>query len=208
MSSIPITRIAYQERQEKLKLAAQALTLLEKKQTVLLEEIRKSANQFLAETTSMAQITNRARYALSQAEAVLGEAAVRSVAFSSKRSLPLEIRYENMMGVRVPDIHLKHGIEDQIRKYALTNTSLLIDEVAETSSAEVHALIRLANRELRLKKLMDEYRRTFRRLKTIETILIPRLKRESEWIRVNLEERERGDYYRLKRAKRQLKMNN
>jgi len=48
---------------------------------------------------------------------------------------------------------------------------------------------------------MEEYQRTFRRLKTIENRIIPRLKREIAWIQLNLEERERTDFYRLKRIK-------
>jgi V/A-type H+-transporting ATPase subunit D len=83
----------------------------------------------------------------------------------------------------------------------LTNTSVLVDEVADSARAGIDALVRLANRELRLKRLMEEYQRTFRRLKTIENRILPRLRKEIAWIQLNLEERERTDFYRLKRMK-------
>ena len=202
MSKVQATRMAYQSRQKKGILAARAVKLLEQKQTVLLNEIRRSADLFLSESSNLAQISNRARYALSQAEAVLGEKTLGSFAISNKQSFPIDIRSENIMGVDIPDIQVERNTKEPIRNYGLTNTSLLVDEVAETASTEIHALIRLANRELRLRRLLDEYRRTSRRLNAIEQHLIPKLAQESTWIKMSLEERERGEYYRLKRAKK------
>jgi H(+)-transporting ATP synthase subunit D len=201
MANIPITRQSYLIRTKKIVLAEQAARLLEQKQSVLLLEIRKSADQFLAETTSLAQFCTRTRYAVSHAEAVLGEEDLRYIAISGKRSLPIEISSDTIMGIRIPNIYLSQAITDFPRTYALSNTSMLVDEVVTSARAEIHALVRLANRELRLKRLMEEYQRTFRRLKTIENRIIPRLKREIAWIQLNLEERERTDFYRLKRIK-------
>ena len=201
MSHIPITRQAYLTRTKKITLAEQATRLLEQKQSVLMMEIRKSADQFLAETSSLAQLSTRTRYAISHAEAVLGEEALRSLAITGKRSLPIEISSDVIIGVRIPNIRISSQTDEIPRTYALSNTSILVDEVAETARAEIHALVRLANRELRLKRLMGEYRRTFRRLKTIENRILPRLKNEIDWIQLNLEERERTDFYRLKRTK-------
>lgn len=201
MANIPITRQAYLIRTKKIALSVQATRLLEQKQSVLLIEIRKSADQFLAETSSLAQLCTRTRYALSNAEAVLGEETLRSVAISGKRSLPIEISSDTIMGIRIPNIHLAQGAGDGSRTYTLTNTSVLVDEVADTARAGIDALVRLANRELRLKRLMEEYQRTFRRLKTIENRILPRLRKEIAWIQLNLEERERTDFYRLKRMK-------
>lgn len=201
MNKVEITRLALQERRAKYALGQQALKLLEKKQTVLLAEIRKSADAILDESESLSQVSNRARFALSRAEAVLGEAGVRSAALTGQRSLPVNIRTDNIMGVHIPDIRVGETQNEPENQYGVTNASLLLDEVVQTSTEEMFALIRMANRELRLRRLLDEYRRTFRRLNAIEHHLLPRINQEMTWIEMNLEEREQSAYFRLKRAK-------
>jgi V/A-type H+-transporting ATPase subunit D len=90
------------------------------------------------------------------------------------------------------------------RGYAITGTSITIDEAAAAFEAEVDAIIQLAQSELRLRRLADEIERTSRRLNALKHILIPRLTAERRHIQMTLDERERSDHFRLKLAKRAL----
>ena len=90
------------------------------------------------------------------------------------------------------------------RGYAVAGTSIYIDEVAEQFEVEVEGIIRLAESELRLRRLVKEIKRTSRRLNALEYLLIPRLKRECNQIQMALDERERNDHFRLKLSKRLL----
>ena len=67
-----------------------------------------------------------------------------------------------------------------------------------------HVILKLAESELRLKRLAEEIQRTSRRLNTLEHLLIPRLKAELDFIQMALNERERSDHFRLKLVKRIL----
>ena len=180
-----------------------AKKLLEKKQKILMQEIIKIAGQVFNEQSELISSTLRSRYALSQAEAVLGEQVVLSAGLATQRRLPFEFRMDNVMGVFVPEFDLKKRSQAAMeRGYSLTNTSLLIDEVAETAEMEVDAIIRLANSELRLKRLLSEYQRTTRRINAFDHLILPQIHLDMNQIQLALEERERFDYYRLKLVKK------
>lgn len=180
-----------------------AKKLLEKKQKILMQEIVKIVGQVFTGQSELISSSLRSRYALSQAEAVLGEEVVLSAGLATDRRFPFDFRMDNVMGVFVPEFELKIQSRAVMeRGYSLTNTSLLIDEVAETAETEVNAIIRLANSELRLKRLLTEYQRTSRRLNAFEHLILPQIQTQMNQIQLALEERERFDYYRLKLVKK------
>ena len=74
----------------------------------------------------------------------------------------------------------------------------------EAVEAEVHIIIRLAESELRLRRLAEEIQQTSRRLNALDHLLIPRLEAERDLIQTALDERERADHFRLKLMKRIL----
>jgi V/A-type H+-transporting ATPase subunit D len=107
------------------------------------------------------------------------------------------------MGVRVPVIEQKRVSRSVLgRGYALSGTSVTIDEAAAAFEAEVDSLIELAQSELRLERLAREIQSTSRRTNALEHIVLPRLIGERDYIEMALDERERADHFRLKRVKR------
>lgn len=82
--------------------------------------------------------------------------------------------------------------------------SVSIDEAASAFEEEVEAIMDLAESELRLRRPADELQKTSRRLNSLENILIPRLKAERDSIELALDERERAESFRLRRAKQLL----
>jgi V/A-type H+-transporting ATPase subunit D len=110
------------------------------------------------------------------------------------------------MGVRVPYIEQKRALRTAFgRGYSIVGTSITIDEAASAFEAEVNAIIRLAESELRLTRLAEEIQRTSRRLNALDHLLIPRLEADRDFIELALDERERADHFRLKLIKGILK---
>ncbi len=62
-------------------------------------------------------------------------------------------------------------------------------------------MLDLAPRELRLRRIGEDIRRTNRRVNALEQQLIPRLEAQARYIHQVLEERARDDVIRLKRLK-------
>ena len=146
-----------------------------------------------------------ARYALARSDTIAGTEAVRSAALASRTELPLQVTTARIMGVKVPHIEQKRVSRSMLdRGFAITGTSITIDEAASAFESEVEAIMELAEMELRLTRLAEEIQRTSRRLNALEHFLIPRLKAECEFIQMVLDERERADHFRLKLVKRTL----
>lgn len=203
MKQLQETRMEYLKLKKRQLTIVHAKKLLEKKQKILMQEIVKIAGKVFTGQSELISNSLRSRYALSQAEAILGEQIVLSAGLATNRRFPFDFRMDNVMGVYIPEFCLKERSRVVIeRGYSITNTSLLIDEVAETAETEVDAIIRLANSELRLKRLLSEYQRTTHRVNAFDHLILPQIQKEMDQIQLALEERERFDYYRLKLVKK------
>lgn len=192
-------------RKAQLKIAQHGYELLDEKRTALMHEIMRIADTVLKDTEILQKYAAIANISLARAEAAAGPEAVRSASMITHKEFPLKIDSTNIMGVTVPIIeHRSVSRSIMERGYAITGTSITIDEAATSFEAEVQAIILLADSELRLKRLLQEIQRTTRRLNALEHLLIPKLKDERDHIQMALDERERSDHFRLKLSKRLL----
>ena len=205
MSTVSVTRMELLARRAQISLASQGRDLLEQKRTALLKEFLRMADTAMERSDALQFTAANARHALARTEAIAGTEAVRSAALASRAELPLDVTAARVMGVKVPHIEQKRVARSMLsRGYAITGTSITIDEAASAFESEVEAIIELAEMELRLTRLAEEIQRTSRRLNALEHFLIPRLKAECDFIQMVLDERERADHFRLKLVKRTL----
>ena len=205
MSTVSVTRMELLARKAQIALASQGRDLLEQKRTALLKEFLRMADTAMERSDALQFSAANARYALARTEAIAGTEAVRSAALASRAELPLQVTTTRIMGVKVPQIEQKRVSRSMLaRGFAITGTSITIDEAASAFESEVEAIIELAEMELRLARLAEEIQRTSRRLNALEHFLIPRLKAECDFIQMVLDERERADHFRLKLVKRTL----
>jgi len=205
VSTVSVTRMELLARKAQIALASQGRDLLEQKRTALLKEFLRMADTAMERSDALQFSAANARYALARTEAIAGTEAVRSAALASRAELPLQVTTTRIMGVKVPQIEQKRVSRSMLaRGFAITGTSITIDEAASAFESEVEAIIELAEMELRLARLAEEIQRTSRRLNALEHFLIPRLKAECDFIQMVLDERERADHFRLKLVKRTL----
>ena len=205
MKRLSTTRMELLARNGQIVLANQARDLLEKKRTALMRELLREADTAMQRSEKLQQAAADARQALARAEAVAGPEAVQSAALAARDRLPLQVETVNVMGVKVPHIEQKSVAHPMMgRGYAVTGTSITIDETAAAFEAEVDAILLLAEHELRLAHLSAEIQQTSRRLNALDHLLIPNLEAERSYIQMALDERERSEHFRLKLAKRLL----
>jgi len=205
VGTISVTRMELLARKAQITLASQGRDLLEQKRTALLKEFLRMADTAMERSDALQLAAANARHALARSDAIAGTEAVRSAALASRTELPLQVTTARIMGVKVPHIEQKRVSRSMLdRGFAITGTSITIDEAASAFESEVEAIIELAETELRLTRLAEEIQRTSRRLNALEHFLIPRLKTECDFIQMVLDERERADHFRLKLVKRTL----
>lgn len=205
MAKVTPTRQALLESKEKIELAQQGSDLLEKKRAALMKEIMRVAETVMREADELRRAAKLARYSLARAETMAGPAAVRSAALAARGEVPIKVTTQNVMGIFVPALEQRRMSRSMLkRKYSPVGTSVTIDEAASAFEQEVDAIIDLAESELRLRRLTGELKKTSRRVNSLEKILIPRLKAERDSIELILDERERAEHFRLRRAKELL----
>jgi V/A-type H+-transporting ATPase subunit D len=202
MAQVTATRSELLARRAQLDLARRGRDLLDDKRDQLMEEFRKVADLVLAGSGALDRIAAEARGALAVAEAHDGPDAVLSAGMAGRRTVPLRAQPVSIMGVRIADIDYEPlGRPRTGRGTTLAGTSPRIDSAADLFEAELEAVLELAARELRLRRLVDEIAATTRRVNALEFQVIPQLQAEASHIQSVLDERERQDRFRLKRAK-------
>jgi V/A-type H+-transporting ATPase subunit D len=110
---------------------------------------------------------------------------------------------KNIMGMMVPKVEAA-SIRTKIteRGYGVIETSAYIEEAAMAFEKLLDTLIRAAEVETTMKKLLDEIEKTKRRVNALEFKIIPELKEAEGFVRFRLEEMERENTTRLKHLKK------
>jgi V/A-type H+-transporting ATPase subunit D len=196
------TRTELLARRAQTALAVRGKAILEEKRDQLIAALREAASAALARADELDRAASLARRALALAEALEGPEALRSAALAAGGEVEVDARTVSLMGVRVPEI-ARHPLA---REAALRGAGPLarrprIEAAAERFEEELSVLLDVAVSELRVRRLAAEVGRTTRRVNAIEEVVIPRLRAETRMIREALEEREREDRFRLRRAK-------
>jgi V/A-type H+-transporting ATPase subunit D len=136
------------------------------------------------------------------ANTVEGSISLKAAAFSVKETPSITLIPKNVMGVVVPKIEaskVRKGLFD--RGYGLLATSSVMDETATAYEELVDAIVRSAEIETTMKRLLDEIESTKRRVNALEFKVIPELTAARDFIKMRLDEMEREELFRLKKIK-------
>lgn len=203
--SVKPTRMELIRKREQIRLAEQGRDLLREKMDALVREFFRVMNDVSSSREELERSARIADRALLIAQAVDDPVALKSASFATKRQVMLEIEGRSIMGVRIPVIEKRSfGLSVLERGYSIIGTSGRIDEVAERFETELDLIIGLAETETTLRRIGHEIQMTRRRVNALEQVMIPELYRQTKYIKITIEEREREDLFRLKKVKRLL----
>jgi len=196
------TRSELLEIKRKIKLSQAGYKILKMKRDGLILEFFK----ILEEAKEIRQRVNRdhetAMTKIAVAKAADGAIAVKSAAFALKVHPEIQLRSKNVMGLVVPEIEATSlRATSDARGYGVIGTSTYIDEAAKAFEDLTETVIKAAEIETTMKRLLDEIEKTKRRVNALEYKVIPELKESAAFIQLRLEEMERENIFRLKRIK-------
>jgi V/A-type H+-transporting ATPase subunit D len=196
------TRSELLEIKKKIKLSQAGYKILKMKRDGLILEFFK----ILEEAKEIRQRVNRdyetAMTKIAVAKAADGAIAVKSAAFALKTHPEIQLRSKNVMGLVVPEIEATSlRSTSDARGYGVIGTSTYIDEAANAFEDLTETIIKAAEIETTMKRLLDEIEKTKRRVNALEYKVIPELKESAAFIQLRLEEMERENIFRLKRIK-------
>ncbi|HZX20673.1 MAG TPA: V-type ATP synthase subunit D [archaeon] len=202
---VKTTRLELIETRGKIKLAEKGHNLLKQKRDVLVLEffkIMKQAQDLRSELNGKMQ---NAFYALAMAQAYHGIIEVENISMGTKKAPGVIVQSKNVMGVHIPSIQGNYETKTMSeRGYSIKGSSAKIDEAASAFERSLEIVIKLAETENALKKLIKEIEKTKRRVNALDYIMIPKLKDTAQYIRLRLEEMEREQFISLKTIKAKL----
>ena len=176
--------------------------LLKMKRDGLFHEFRTLLSDMIKAKRELTESYVLAKSRIDLANAVEGGLKVRSAAIANSASPEVEVERRNIMGVVVPSVsgtNLKQAFGE--RSIGFTGSSPYIDEAADSFGNLIERMVKAAEMEATLKRLLAEIEATKRRVNALEFKVIPELEEARVFIQLRLEEMEREETLRLKRFK-------
>lgn len=201
LEGVSPTRMDLLETRKKLVLAEKGHKLLEEKRDALVEkffDIIDKRNQLSKE---LDEEFKGAFLSLIQAQMILGEKKVEEASFLNEDVGEISFETDNIMGVKIPKMNTDEIKTDLKPAYGFFETCSKLDDSKKSFSRLLIKLIELADLEAGIKSLTVEIEKTKRRVNVLENNLIPKLHATRKYIEMQLEEREREDFFRRKRIK-------
>ncbi len=197
------TRSELLEVTKKIRLTKNGHKILKLKRDGLILEFFEILDRAKDLRTEIARQYRDASEKIAVANAVDGAIAVRSAAYALTIHPEIQLKIRNLMGVVVPEITSSRIVAPlDERGYGIIGTSPRIDEAADAYERLVETVVKAAELETTMKKLLDEIERTKRRVNALEFKMLPELEEIERFIRFRLEEMERDNIFRLKKIKK------
>ena len=196
------TRSELLEIKKKIQLSESGYNLLKMKRDGLLLEFFDVLEKAKDASMDLANSYKIAKEKIDIAEMVEGVIEVYSAAFALKHKPEITLTSRSLMGVTVPEVsftEISHSIDE--RGYGIIGTSSAIDEAAAAYEELLDKIIRTAEVETAVKRLLMEIERIKRRVNALEFRVIPDLKEAEAFIMFRLEEMDRENIFRLKKIK-------
>ena len=204
MEGISPTRMELLEIRKKLTLAEKGHKLLEEKRDALVErffDIIDKRNQLSKEI----DVDFKSAYlSLIGAQMIIGEKKVEDISMQTESIGDISFETDNIMGVKIPKMNTENLKTDIKPAYGFLETCSKFDDAQKQFNSLISKLINLADWEGGIKSLAVEIEKTKRRVNVLENNLIPKLHATRKYIEMQLEEREREDFFRRKRIKARM----
>lgn len=202
MQPLVATRSELLARRSRAAFAEQGRDLLKNKRTALVQEFHRHQADLLTALEHLRSLAVEARQRLDDAVEAHGPAVVRSAGLAAATGIETDLRSQIVAGVQVFD--LDHG---PVRRTATTRgwaPALVpagVDTVARAYEEELESFLEVCAVELSVRRLATEIARTTKQVNALENIVMPRLREEARRITLTLDEREREEHARLRRAR-------
>uniref|UniRef100_A0A0C9RMX4 TSA: Wollemia nobilis Ref_Wollemi_Transcript_9899_1617 transcribed RNA sequence n=1 Tax=Wollemia nobilis TaxID=56998 RepID=A0A0C9RMX4_9CONI len=181
--------------------ATRGHTLLKKKSDALTVQFRQILKHIVSAKETMGETMKASAFALTEAKYAAGEN-IKHIVLENVESASVKVRarQENVAGVKLPKF--EYFTEEGQTKNDLTGLARGGQQIQLCRSAYVKAievLVELASLQTSFLTLDDAIKATNRRVNALENVVKPRLENTISYIKGELDELEREDFFRLKK---------
>jgi len=197
------TRSALLEVKKKIKLSKSGYKIMKMKRDGLIIEFFEVLEKAKLMRGSVLSDYDSAMQKVAIARAVEGAIAVKSAAYALKADPQVKLGSKSIMGMMVPKVEceiIRTPMTE--RGFGVISTSAYIEEAAQSFEKLLETLVKAAEVEITMKKLLDEIEKTKRRVNALEFKVIPELQEAEAFVEFRLQEMERENTIRLKHLKK------
>lgn len=199
MENLTPTKSNLMKAKSLLDFSKQGYVLLDKKRTVLIREIMMMIDEVDALQVQIDEVFREVYIALEHANVTIGSDTMEELSYSVPYASTFEKLGRSIMNVEIPLI--RYEAEKIKPHYGFFRTNSAVDLVLVQMNEAQKLIFRMAEVENAVYRLALEIRSTNKRANALEKIQIPKYETLVSWILESLEEREREDFFRMKRFK-------
>jgi V/A-type H+-transporting ATPase subunit D len=173
--------------------------LLEEKRDILLLEVNRRVGEATRVRTELNQVLKEAYAALDAATVIVGTKEMEIAGKVPRITFDLLPSKRKVMGVTTISLELINT--QKVIGYDISKPSILVDETSEKFYQALPLIIKVAELESTLVRLVEEVKKTQQRINALEQFLIPQYSATVTLIASVLEERDREEFVRVKKVK-------
>jgi V/A-type H+-transporting ATPase subunit D len=197
------TRMELLALRKRRNIAERGRDLLREKLDALMIEFFESVRNISALRERSHALLEEAYALFIETQMIHGSAKLEQLSIGVEDRFDLEAETRNVIGVTLPHMQLKVS-PLKSAPYNLLATSARLDDATMKMAETLKAIAELSSAEAATRKLAEAIASTKRRVNSLEYIIIPRVLGSIRYIQMHLEEREREDFFRLKRIKSRM----
>ena len=197
------TRMELLALRKRRDIAERGRDLLREKLDALMIEFFESVRNISALRERSHALLEEAYALFIETQMIHGSAKLEQLSIGVEDRFDLEAGTRNVIGVTLPDMQLKVS-PLKSAPYNLLATSARLDDATMKMAETLKAIAELSSAEAATKKLAEAIASTKRRVNSLDYIIIPCVLGSIRYIQMHLEEREREDFFRLKRIKSRM----
>lgn len=194
------SRMALTQIKVRLKGAQRGHSLLKKKSDALTLRFRAVLKQIIKNKTLVGEVLKDAHFFYSESKFIAGNFGPVIVQNVDKANVKIRSSKENVAGVQLPVFETYTEGSTGFELAGLAKGGQKIRQCADAWSKCVKLLVELASLQTSFVTLDETIKTTNRRVNAIEHVIIPRIERTIDYITCELDERDREEFFRLKKV--------
>eukprot|EP00117_Sycon_ciliatum_P027791 scpid96558/ scgid2368/ V-type proton ATPase subunit D; Vacuolar proton pump subunit D len=199
------SRMALQGMKGRLKAAQKGHSLLKKKADALTMRFRQILAKIIETKTLMGEVMKQATFSLTEAVYAAGDIGPVVMQNVDKAQTKVRSKKDNVAGVTLPVFESYTDGSDTFQWTGLSRGGQQVARCKEFFSKAVTLMVELASLQTSFVTLDEVIKITNRRVNAIEHVIIPRIERTIAYIATELDEREREEFFRLKKIQEKKK---
>ncbi len=202
-TTINPTRQELNRLKNRLRTSIRGHKLLKDKRDELMKQFMDVVRENRALRKRVEEGLMKAHGAFTVAAALMSPEMLEQSLLYPKQSVELDMTFQNIMSVDVPQYQFRTGSQDpgEVYPYGFAQTSGELDDAVDALSRVLGDMLRLAEIEKTSQLLAEEIEKTRRRVNALEYVKIPEMQANIKYITMKLDENERSNTIRLMKVK-------